>query len=39
MVTHSSILAQKIPMDKGAWQAAGHRVTESDTIEQLNSNM
>ena len=30
--THSSILAWKIPMDKGAWWATVHQVTESDTF-------
>ena len=29
--THSSILAWRIPMDRGAWQATVHRVTESRT--------
>ena len=29
MATHSSILAWRI-MDRGAWQAAVHRITESD---------
>ena len=29
MVTHSSILAWRIPMDRGAWQATAHRVTKS----------
>ena len=29
--THSSILARRIPMDRGAWGATVHRVTESDT--------
>ena len=29
MATHSSILAQRIPMDRGAWQAAVHGVTKS----------
>ena len=24
--------------DRGAWRAVGHRVAESDTTEQLNSN-
>ena len=28
MATHSSILASRIPMDRGAWQATVHRVTE-----------
>ena len=33
MATHSSNLAWKIPMDRGAWQAAVHRVVEeSDMI-------
>jgi len=31
MVTHSSILAQGITMDRGAWRAAVHRVTNSRT--------
>ena len=31
METHSSILAWKIPMDRGAWQATVHRVTKSQT--------
>ena len=30
-VTHSSILAWRIPMDGGAWRATDHRVTESRT--------
>ena len=33
MATHSSILCQKNPMDRVAWQAAFHRVTELDTTE------
>ena len=28
MATHSSILAWKIPMDRGAWQASVHGVAE-----------
>ena len=32
MATHSSILAWRIPMDKGAWQAAVHVVTKSQTL-------
>ena len=31
MATHSSILAWKIPMDRGAWQATAHGVTKSLT--------
>ena len=27
MTTHSSILAWRIPMDKGAWRAPAHGVT------------
>ena len=33
MATHSSILAWRIPMDRGAWLATVHRVVESDTTE------
>ena len=35
--THSSILAWRIPMDRGAWQVTVHEVAESDTTEQLSS--
>ena len=31
MAIHSSILAWKIPMDKGAWRATVHQVTKSQT--------
>ena len=31
MATHSSILAWKIPMEKGAWWATVHRVAKSLT--------
>ena len=31
MVTHSSILAWRIPMDRGAWRATVHGVTKSWT--------
>ena len=31
MATHSSILAQRIPMDRGAWQATVHGVVKSWT--------
>ena len=37
MATHSSILAWRIPMDRGAWQTTVHGVTESDMTEQLHS--
>ena len=36
MVTHSSILAWRIPMDRGAWRATVLGVTESDTAEQTS---
>ena len=31
MATHSSILAWRIPMDKGAWQATVYGVTKNQT--------
>ena len=31
MATPSSILAWRIPMDQGAWQATGHGITKSWT--------
>ena len=31
MATHSSILAWRIPMDRGAWWATVHEVTKSRT--------
>ena len=37
MATHSSILAWRIPMDRGAWQATVHSVAESDMTEQLST--
>ena len=31
MATHSSILAWRIPVDRGAWQAAAHGVAKGRT--------
>ena len=31
LATHSSILAWRIPMDRGSWWATVHRVTKSPT--------
>ena len=33
MSIHSSILSWRIPMDRGAWRATLHGVTESDMTE------
>ena len=33
MATHSSILACRIPKDRGAWRATVYRVAQSDTTE------
>ena len=39
MATHSSILAWRIPMDRGAWWATVHWVTESRTrLKWLNTH-
>ena len=37
MANHSSILAWRIPMDRGAWWATVHGVTESDRTERLST--
>jgi len=37
MPTHSSILAWRIPRDRGAWQATVHGVAESDMTERLST--
>ena len=39
MVTYSSILAWRIPMDRGAWQVTVDGIEESETTEQLSTNM
>ena len=36
METHSSILAWRIPIDRGAWWATVHGVTKSDMTELLS---
>ena len=39
MATHSSILAWRIPMEKGDWRATVHRVAKSQTwLKQLNTH-
>ena len=35
--THSSILAWRILMDRGVWQATVHGVAKSDTTERLST--
>ena len=37
MATHSGILAWRISMDRGAWRAEVHGITESDITEQLST--
>ena len=39
MTTHSSILAWRIPMDRGAWWATVHRVAESGRTERLGTQV
>ena len=38
MATHSSMLAWRIPLDRGAWRAIVHEVTESDMTQQLTQH-
>ena len=37
MATHCSILAWRIPMDRGAWWAVVHRIAKSDTTEATSA--
>ena len=39
METHSSFLAWRIPMDRGAWQATVHGVTKSETSLKQHSTI
>ena len=39
MATHSSVLAWRVPLDRGAWRAAVHGVTESDRTESWTSDL
>ena len=38
MTTHSSILAWRIPMDRGAWRATVYGVAELDMTERLSTH-
>ena len=38
MATHSSILALRFPMDRGAWRATVHGLSELDTTETKHSD-
>ena len=37
MATHSSLLAWRILMDRGAWKATVYGIAESDMTEQLST--
>ena len=37
MAAQSSILAWRIPIDRGAWWATVHGVSQSDTAERLST--
>ena len=39
MATHSSILGKKNPMDREAWKAIVHGITELDTTERLSMSI
>ena len=38
MATHSSVLAWRFPIYRGAWQATVHGVTKSDTTARLSNS-
>ena len=38
LATHSSIVAWRIHMDRGAWRATVHSLKESDTTEPLSTH-
>ena len=38
MATHSSVIAWRIPMDRGTWQATVHGVAEADQTEQPSTS-
>ena len=38
MATHSSNLAWRLPMDRGAWRATVHGVVESDTAKHSSAH-
>ena len=38
MATHYSILAWRIPMDRGAWWLTVHEVAESKMTEQISAS-
>ena len=39
MATHSTILAWRIPMDRGTWRATVHRVAKSQTRLSTHEHM
>ena len=39
MATHSSILAWRIPLDRGTWRAAVHGITKNQTLTEATACM